>query len=101
MNRCDNMLNKNFIRLSLQIQNMVSEEKTNKELNKILNDAVEATIQIFDASFILGKQAEKVNVIKSFWCAIHNCINADYNEGKEENGPSKDKKSKKGDKKDG
>jgi hypothetical protein len=95
------VLNKNFIRLSLEIQNMISEEKDKKELNKILNDAVEATIQIFDASFILGKQAEKVNVIKSFWGAIHNCINADYNRGKEENGSSKDKKSKKSDKKDG
>lgn len=94
----NNFLNKNFLRLALKIDEIASKELPEAETLKMLNDALTATLEIFNASFIVGKDVGKVNVVKSFWEVLKNVVNNMVIEKEEkENGNNnkKDKKDKK------
>jgi len=94
----NNFLNKNFLRLALKIDEMASEELPEEETLKMLNDALTATLEILNTSFIVGKDAGKVNVVKSFWEVLKNVVNNMVIE-KEGKGNGNDNKKEKKDKK--
>ena len=86
MKEDNNKVNKNFINLALTIEKMAKKELKEPGLLKALDDALSVTLDILNNSFILGKNAEKVNVLKSFWGVLKSVVEESIKKDKKENG---------------
>ena len=63
-------INNNFLRLIKTVEKLANEEIKEPGLLKAFDDALDSTLEVLNTSFILGRNAEKVNVLKSFWSVL-------------------------------
>ena len=63
-------INNNFLRLIKTVEKLANEEIKEPGLLKAFDDALGSTLEVLNTSFILGRNAEKVNVLKSFWSVL-------------------------------
>ena len=83
-------INNNFLRLIKTVEKLANEEIQEPGLLKAFDDALGSTLEILNTSFILGRNAEKVNVLKSFWSVLKVVTEMELKKDGEEDGIKKD-----------
>ena len=67
MKKGNKNINNNFLRLIKTVEELANKEIKEPGLLRAFDDALGSTLEVLNTSFILGRNAEKVNVLKSFW----------------------------------
>ena len=83
-------INNNFLRLIKTVEKLANEEIKEPGLLKAFDDALDSTLEVLNTSFILGRNAEKVNVLKSFWSVLKVVTEMELKKEGKEDGIKKD-----------
>ena len=98
MKKGNKTINNNFLRLIKTVEDLANKEIKEPGLLRALDDALGSTIEVLNTSFILGRNAEKVNVLKSFWGVMKNVLELEMNKKGEKDNETKNVTSEGGEK---
>ena len=70
----EKMLKRNFVRMALAVEDLSKKYVSEKNILASLNDTVKLTKSVLDNALILGKDAPKVNILKSYYDILDQVI---------------------------
>ena len=68
------MLKRNFVRMALAVEDLSKKYVSEKNILASLSDTVKLTKSVLDNALILGKDAPKVNILKSYYDILDQVI---------------------------